>query len=228
MACLGSWRQVGPQPPSAHLGPHPAHLLPRLDLDVVRACLITQLAAPGHPRPVPHHLQPGCARNSLGLLPSTRGLQPRALLRALQRRQGGGWIRASREEKAPTRPAGCRGRWGNEQGGVTLTVRLPPSARAGGQKSLDLLQMNHDEGRRPVETQEASKPRRNRDVQSPIRKIPQVALRFTRAHTAALGLSRDHSHFVDGEREAQRDSMIRLRLHRWRVESEGRVKAGRA
>lgn len=46
----------------------------------MRGCLITQLAAPGHPRPVPHHLQPGSARNSLGLLPSTRGRQPRVLL----------------------------------------------------------------------------------------------------------------------------------------------------
>lgn len=43
------------------------------------SCLLTQLAAPGHPRPSPHHLQPGSARNSLGLLPSTRGLQPRVL-----------------------------------------------------------------------------------------------------------------------------------------------------
>lgn len=33
---------MGPRPPSAHL-------LPRLDLDVVRACLITQLAAPRPP-----------------------------------------------------------------------------------------------------------------------------------------------------------------------------------
>lgn len=43
--------------------------------------LITQLAAPGCPPPIPHHLQPGSARNTLGLLPSTHGLQPRVLPR---------------------------------------------------------------------------------------------------------------------------------------------------
>lgn len=43
--------------------------------------LITQLAAPGRPPPIPHHLQPGSARNTLRLLPSTHGLQPRVLPR---------------------------------------------------------------------------------------------------------------------------------------------------
>lgn len=69
-----------PPPPSAQLSPHLPTSCLCLDLDAVRACLMTQLAAPGHQRPVPHHLQPGSARNSLGLLPSTRGLQPRVLL----------------------------------------------------------------------------------------------------------------------------------------------------
>lgn len=41
--------------------------------------LITQLAAPSRPPPFPHHLQPGSARNTLWLLPSTHGLQPRVL-----------------------------------------------------------------------------------------------------------------------------------------------------
>ena len=70
-------RHLGPGPPSVHLGP--TLLTSCLGLGVVSARLIAQLTAPGHPRPVPHHLQPGSARNSLGLLPSTHELQPRAL-----------------------------------------------------------------------------------------------------------------------------------------------------
>ena len=85
--------------------------------------LITQLAAPGHPLPIPHHLQPGSARNTLGLLPSTHGLQPRVLPWPPWpcpgpyggTKVGAGEGPAGRRKPQP--PAGCRGRWRNSREG---------------------------------------------------------------------------------------------------------------
>lgn len=98
-------------PPSAHLQPCPAHLWP--PLDSLRAGLMTQLAAPGHPRPIPYHLQPASARNSLGLLPSTGGLQPRALP------QPSGPCPCPAEAPRGWRAA-SEDRWGDQQGGAVL------------------------------------------------------------------------------------------------------------
>lgn len=99
--------------------------------------LITQLAAPGRPPPIPHHLQPGSARNTLGLLPSTHGLQPRVLPRLPWPCPGpfggtkvgaGG---ASRKKKAPTHPLGAEA--GAETAGrgvpsCELRSQSPPSS----------------------------------------------------------------------------------------------------
>lgn len=135
LACLGSWRQVGPQPPSAHLGPHPAHLL--------------RPAGPGHDERLPDSTA-GCPRPPEACAPppaawlcqeltgaaskhpwapaQASALAIRALLWAQQRCQGGGWRGASREEKAPSRPAGPRSRWGNEHAGSS-SLPKPRGAR---------------------------------------------------------------------------------------------------
>lgn len=116
-ACLGSWWQLGPDAPSTHLCP--ALLTSCLGLDVGESRPITQLAAPGHPRPFPYHLQLDSARNSLELLPSTRGLQPRVLppppgsALGLMEAPRWGLERGQQEGEAPSLPAvvACRGRW---------------------------------------------------------------------------------------------------------------------
>lgn len=121
---------MGPGPPSAHLHPCSGQSLPpRASL---RAGLMTQLAAPGHPQLIPHHLQPGSARNSLGLLPSTSGLQPRVLPQPSGPGPGSaeaprwGLERGQQGEDTNPLPAGCRGRWGNKQGGAILSSAEGP------------------------------------------------------------------------------------------------------
>lgn len=122
MPAWGAGKQGGAWPSLSHLAP----TLPWAGL--CKSCLITQPAAPGHPRPIPHHLQPGSARNSLGLLPSTRGLQPRLLP----------WpsgpcprpCRGAEEEGAGEGPAGKRhqpGQLGAGAGGG-MGMEGPPSS----------------------------------------------------------------------------------------------------
>lgn len=85
LAChQGCWRPVEPSPPAAHLC---ATLTTScLGLRVMRWDPPDCTAGCPHlsqPWPLLCHLQPGFARNSLGLLPSTHGLQPRVLPRPL-------------------------------------------------------------------------------------------------------------------------------------------------
>lgn len=58
--CSPSFCSAHPLPPAGHC----------------ESGLLTQLAAPWPPQPVPHHLQPGSARNSLGCFQAPAGSRP--------------------------------------------------------------------------------------------------------------------------------------------------------
>lgn len=93
-------QHLEPGPPSARLGP--TLLTSCLGLAVVSASLIAQLTAPGHPRPVPHHLQPGLCQELTGAASKhpwapAEGSAP--VTRALPR--------ASRKERAPALQLGA-------------------------------------------------------------------------------------------------------------------------
>lgn len=98
--------------------------------------LITQLALPSRPPPIPHHLQPSSARNTLGLRLSTHGLQPRVLPQPPWPCPGpyrGAKVGAERgqQEEGLSPPAGCRGRWRNSREGAPsceLGSQVTPSS----------------------------------------------------------------------------------------------------